>query len=164
MRGACPRARRSLPKDYCTYPIARPIETKFGVRAPLEEKVVEKLASARGETIVSHGAAAANALGLTAQVPVKTIYLTSGPSRHLTLGKQMIELRHARSWQLTKALEPVGQAIRALAWLGPMQADRALVTLKHRLTPVEFSELQAMRSILPEWLAEKVSSTLPAHV
>src|SRR5580698_235137 len=53
----------------------RPIKTKYGVRSPLPERVVSELI-ARGETIISNGAAAANALGLTQQVPVKTIYLT----------------------------------------------------------------------------------------
>src|ERR1700686_1183640 len=46
-----------------------PVKTRFGTRAPAAEKVVEALASTRAETIVPHGAAAANTLGLTTQVP-----------------------------------------------------------------------------------------------
>jgi hypothetical protein len=34
--------------------------------------------SQRGETIEIHGAAAANKLGLTTQVPVREVHLTSG--------------------------------------------------------------------------------------
>src|SRR5579862_6941247 len=34
----------------------RPIQTKFGVRAPHSEKIIEQLEAARGETIVSSGA------------------------------------------------------------------------------------------------------------
>jgi len=40
-------------------------------------------AKLRGETIAPHGAAAANRLGLTTQVPMRTTYLTSGRSRPL---------------------------------------------------------------------------------
>ncbi len=141
----------------------RPVKTKYGTRSPLPEKVVEELAATRGETIVSSGAAAANALGLTTQVPVKTIYLTSGRSRRLSFGKQKIELRHAKSWELVRANERVGQVARALAWLGPEHADQALITLKHRLPAQELSELQALRPILPEWLAQKISTTVLAH-
>ncbi len=141
----------------------RPIKTKFGTRSPFAEKVIEHFAAARGETIVSSGAAAANALGLTTQVPVKTIYLTSGRSRRLELGNQSVELRHAKSWQLAKATERVGQAVRALEWLGPQQAARALTTLRRRLEPAELQELQAMRPLLPEWLAQKISATVAAH-
>jgi len=141
----------------------RPIQTKYGTRSPSSEKVIEQLATTRGETIVSSGAAAANALGLTTQVPVKIVYLTSGRSRRLAFGNNSVELRHARPWQLAKANGRVGQAARALEWLGPQQAARALTALKNRLEPAELKELQAMRPLLPEWLAQKISATVPSH-
>ena len=141
----------------------RPIQTKFGTRSPFAEKVIEQFATARGETIVSSGAAAANALGLTTQVPVRTIYLTSGRSRRLALGNLAIELRHGKHWQLGKGNARAGQAARALEWLGPQQAARALTTLKSRLEPAELKELQAMRPLLPEWLAQKISATVATH-
>ena len=74
-RGALLRAGRGL--------YVLPVESRFGTRAPSAAKVVEGLANQRGETIVPHGAAAANALGLTTQVPMRAVYLTSGPSRRL---------------------------------------------------------------------------------
>ena len=77
-----------------------PVESRFGTRAPSAVKMIEVLANQRGETIVSHGAAAANALGLTTEVPMRAVYLTSGPSRRLKLGAQMIEFGHAPIWQL----------------------------------------------------------------
>ena len=54
-----------------------PVESRFGTRAPSAVKMVEGLANQRGETIVSHGTAA-NALGLTTQVPMRAVYLTAG--------------------------------------------------------------------------------------
>lgn len=96
-------------------------------------------------------------------MPIKTIYLTSGRSRRLALGNQSVELRHAKPWQLAKTSERVGQAARALEWLGPQQATRALTTLNTRLQPAELKELQAMRPLLPEWLAQKISATVATH-
>ena len=95
-----------------------PVEGRFGRRAPSVEKTVAALAAACGERIASSGAMAANALGLTTQVPVKRVFLTSGPSRTLTLGNERIEFRHAPAWQLVLARRRAGEAIRALAWLG----------------------------------------------
>lgn len=141
----------------------RPIETRFGVRAPSAERIVETIASLRGETVVSHGAAAANALGLTTQVPARVVYLTSGRSRHLMLGAQVVELKHAPGWQLIKAGEPAGEAVRALAWLGPAHAPEALRTLKRKLSESEFRALGATRHVLPGWLAEQVSAELAAN-
>ncbi len=62
------------------------------MRAPSVEQAVEALASQRGESIVPSGAAAANTLGLTTQVPVRSVYLTSGRTRTMNLGKHVIEL------------------------------------------------------------------------
>jgi len=102
----------------------RPIESRFGTRAPVASKVVEAIAAQRGESVAPHGAAAANELGLTTQVPVREVYLTSGRSRRLQLGAQVIELRHVPAWQLVLLGRPAGAAIRALAWLGRKRSER----------------------------------------
>ncbi|MGE3296369.1 MAG: DUF6088 family protein [Porticoccaceae bacterium] len=52
--------------------------TRFGPVPPPVDKMVQSLARITGHPIVRHGAAAANALGLTTQVPVRQIYLTDG--------------------------------------------------------------------------------------
>lgn len=133
-----------------------PVTSRFGTRAPSVEQAVEALAAQRGEVIVSSGAAAANSLGLTTQVPVRSVYLTSGRTRTMNLGKQIVELRHAPRWQLAMAHRPAGQAVRALAWLGPERAESALQTLKRKLPPAAFSELVAAAPQLPTWLARSV--------
>ena len=120
------------------------------------EKAVEALANQRGEVIVPSGAAAANTLGLTTQVPVRSVYLTSGRTRKMNLGKQVIELRHAPRWQLAMAYRPAGAAVRALAWLGPEKAEAALKTLKRKLPPAAFNELVTAAPQLPTWLARSV--------
>lgn len=131
----------------------RPVESRFGARTPSVEQAVAGLALQRGETIVPSGAAAANALGLTTQVPLRHLYLTSGRSRTLRFGAQEVELRHAPRWQLIHADRPAGAAVRALAWLGAAQAETALATLKRTLAPATFAELLAAAPQLPGWLA-----------
>jgi hypothetical protein len=133
-----------------------PVTSRFGTRSPSVAQAVQALASQRGEVIVSSGAAAANTLGLTTQVPVRSVYLTSGRSRMMNLGKQVVELRHAPRWQLALAHRPAGEAIRALAWLGPEKAEAALKTLKRKLPQTIFDELVAVAPQLPTWLARGV--------
>lgn len=134
----------------------RPVTSRFGARTPSVEQAVEALAAQRGEVIVPNGAAAANALGLTTQVPVRSVYLTSGRSRTMTLGRQSVELRHAPRWQLALADRPAGQAVRALAWLGPEKAEAALKTLRRKLPATAFGELVAAAPQFPTWLARSV--------
>lgn len=140
----------------------RPIHTKFGVRAPDVPTVLTQLAARTGETIASHGAAAANSLGLTTQIPMRAVYVTSGRSRRLKLGAQTVELRHVPRWQLSMAGRPAGEAIRALAWLGPAQGGTMMKRIGKILAPMSVRELLGARGQLPTWMAEQVS-TLAQH-
>jgi hypothetical protein len=133
-----------------------PVVSRFGNRSPSVEQVISAMATQRGETIVPSGAAASNALGLTTQVPVRSVYLTSGRSRTLRLGRQAVVLKHAPRWQLALPQRPAGEAVRALAWLGPAKADAALSTLKRTLPPTAFNEIVAITPQLPTWLARSV--------
>jgi hypothetical protein len=133
-----------------------PVTGRFGTRAPSVEHAVQAFARMRGEVIVSSGAAAANNLGLTTQVPVRSVYLTSGRSRSMSFGKQVVELRHASKWQLALQDRPAGSAIRALGWLRSENADVALKMLKLRLPSTDFNELVAAAPRLPTWLAQAI--------
>jgi hypothetical protein len=153
-RGRLMRAGRGL--------YMRPLESRFGPRTPSVEKVVRAVSEQRGEVVASNGAAAANALGLTTQVPIRMVYLTNGKSRTFSVGKQTVEFQHAPAWQLLLADRPAGEAVRALAWLGPEKAGKALETLKRKLGPSAFGELVSVGPRLPTWLARSVSQA--AHV
>ena len=52
----------------------RPVESRFGKRPSSVEHVMRELAESTDEVIASHGAAAANALGLTTQAPIREVY------------------------------------------------------------------------------------------
>ena len=134
-----------------------PVHGRFGTRAPSIEEVIRAMAAKGGEVIVPSGAAAANRLGLTTQVPMRSIYLTSGRSRIFGLGEQTVELRHAPRWQLLLGDRPAGEAIRALAWLGPEAAESRMAAVKARLAPSDFSKLVAVAPQLPSWLARCVT-------
>ena len=105
------------------------------------------------ETIVPSPATSANALGLTTQVPVRAVYLTSGRTRKLTLGNQVIELQHAPSWQLTFAKEPAGEIVRALAWAGPERVQEVLKEIERKVPWSELEKVNQHISMFPIWMA-----------
>jgi len=137
---------------------ALPVVNRFGTGAPSVAKMVEGLARLSGETIVSHGATAANALGMTTQVPIREVYLTSGRNRRLKLGAQTVELRHAPSWQLMFPERAAGAVIRALSWMGPEHAGEAIQKLRAKLPAFEWKEIASVRACLPTWMAQKVNT------
>ncbi len=144
----------------CQGVYVRPIQTRLGPRPPAVDKVLASLSELWGETIVACGGMVAKCLGLTTQVPVRQVYLTSGSNRKLKLGELAVELRHAPRWQLVAPHRPAGDAVRALAWLGPEEVAENLGAIEKRLSSRDLEELAATRAVMPSWLAEPMSAMM----
>ncbi len=139
-----------------------PVETRFGTCAPNVDKALRALADLWNVSIVPGGGAAAHVLGLTTQIPVRSVYFTSGRGRRLRFGNLDVELRHAPRWQLAAPRRRAGEIIRALAWLGPAEVRSGLQAVLPVLSPEDISELAKARATMPHWMAEPVS-LLVAH-
>ena len=100
------------------------------------------------------------AFGLTTQIPVRAVYLTSGPGRRLHFGALTVELRHAPRWQLAAPHRKAGDVIRALAWLGPEEVEDSLEAVLPTLSEEDRDELAIARAVMPIWMAEPVSARL----
>jgi hypothetical protein len=135
--------------------------SRFGPVPPPVDKVVRSLASITGRTIVRHGAAAANALGLTTQAPVRQIYLTDGRARMFNLGKQVIEILRAPKWMLVLGDSLAGDVVRALEWLGPDLAAEAVGKLAGRIGQDDWRTVLDARAHLPTWLALAIQEGVP---
>jgi hypothetical protein len=85
-------ALRRLTRGLYDYPKLHP---KLGRLSPTPDDIAQALARETGSQVQIAGARAANALGLTTQMPAKNTYLTDGPSRRVVLGKRVVDLRHA---------------------------------------------------------------------
>ena len=53
---------------------------------------------------------------------------------------------------------PAGDAVRALAWLGPKEVAVSLDLIERKLSDEDFEELAASRALMPGWIAEPVST------
>ncbi len=133
-----------------------PVSSRFGTRAPAPDKVVKALAAQSGEVVTPHGASAANALGLTQQVPIREVYLTSGRTRKLKLGRSEVMVKHVPRWMLALGTGPAGAAVRALAWMGPTHVSESLATLHRTLPASEWRALASARAALPSWMARAI--------
>ena len=133
-----------------------PVSGRFGTRPPAPERVIQSIAQQSGEFVALHGASAANALGLTQQVPIREVYLTYGRTRKLKLGRSEVLVKHVPRWMLALGSGPAGAAVRALAWMGPAHAGESLTTLRRTLPGAEWRTLASARAILPSWMAEAI--------
>ena len=93
---------------------------------------------------------------------IKRSELTSGSSRRLRFGALIVQLHHAPRWQMVAPHRPAGDAVRALAWLGPREVETGLEAIMPKLSAEDFGELAAARAVLPIWMAEPLSALI-AH-
>ncbi|MCI0776078.1 MAG: type IV toxin-antitoxin system AbiEi family antitoxin domain-containing protein [Chloroflexi bacterium] len=132
-----------------------PLKSRFGIRPPSSRSVIEAISLRTGETIVPSGAVAANALGLSTQIPMRELFLTSGPSRSIKLGRRQVELKHAPHWQVREGV--AGAALRALLSMGDEYSEETLNQLWPKLSEAEKKQLKFSRGSGPAWLATAIS-------
>jgi hypothetical protein len=138
----------------------RPVATRFGSRGPDEVLVAQAFARREGVTITPHGAEEAHRLGLSTQVPVKTIWLTSGRAASLAVGAQTVEFKPAARWLLVDPGGRAGALLRAIAWLGADEAVEQLRAIGPSLSAAERETLLDARGQMPGWMAKAVSDSL----
>lgn len=131
-----------------------PVKGRFGSHPPALESVIKSIAIKNGEEVAATGAVAANSLGLTTQVPVQEVFVTTGRSRVLKLGKRTIKFKHAPRWQLALGNRPAGMAVRAMAWVGPSHASESLAKIRQRLPKEEWKTMIESRAFFPGWMAK----------
>ena len=87
----------------------KPIQTEFGVVYPSTERIIKAIAEHEKAEILPTGEYALNALGMSTQVPMKAVYLTSGTPRVITIGKKQIRLkrRSPRMYAYQSKLMPI---------------------------------------------------------
>lgn len=71
----------------------KPIVTEYGNVYPSAEKIVHAIAEHEHAEILPTGELALNVLGLSTQVPMKPVYLTTGSPRVIVVGRKQIRLK-----------------------------------------------------------------------
>lgn len=130
-----------------------PVRNETGHQAPSIESVADSISVQGKQAIALDGARAANMLGLTTATSAQRVYLTTGRSKQLIIGEQVVVLQHAPYWQLALGSTPAGDALRALAWLGRERAEAVAKQLRDQLPPGEWDVLTSVRASVPSWMA-----------
>jgi len=140
---------RRLTRGLYDFPKVHP---KLGTLSPIPDDVARALARETGSQVQIDGARAANALGLSTQVPAKSTYLTDGPSRRVVLGKRVIVLRHAAPKHLIAPGSPAGTVVQALRHVGPARAADVAQIAVHRLSASDKKVLATTAGQAPAWM------------
>lgn len=136
----------------------RPEVSRFvGKVMPEPLKVAETVAKTTGAIVQVHGAEAARRLELTTQVPIQSVFNTSGPSKKIRVGKIEIRLQHVCQRKLALAGRPAGLALSAMWYLGKTEVTPALIDrIRHKLGANEFEVLRSATSLMPAWMSDAI--------
>lgn len=140
---------RRLARGLYDYPKVHP---KLGELSPAPDDVARALARETGSQAQIAGAHAANALGLSMQVPAKSLYLTDGPSRRIVIGKRVVDLRHASPKHLIAPGSPAGTVVQALRHVGPVRAADVAQIATRRLSTSDKRLLASNAVQAPAWM------------
>ena len=140
---------RRLARGLYDFPKVHP---KLGPLSPVPDDVAHALARETGSQVQIAGARAASALGLSTQIPAKSIYLTDGPSRRVVFGRRVVDLRHASPKHLIAPGSPAGTVVQALRHLGLVRATDLARVAALRLSASDKKTLATSAVQAPAWM------------
>jgi len=144
------KAIRRLARGVYDFPKQHPV---LGAISPSAETVAQALAGRDRTKLQPSGAYAANALGLSEQVPAKAVFLTDGPSRTVKIGSMTIQLRRTTPRNMAAAGQLSGLVIQALRQLGKDHVTPARIDHLKRTIPAEQRrELLKDLKLAPAWM------------
>ena len=130
---------------------------RLGALSPDPDSLAAALAVQSGDSVVPSGAAAANGLGLTTQVPARVSYATNGRSRTKQVGGRSLTLRHSRAPVLDDAPDSANAVVQALAYLGKGQVDADIIArLARRIDDKGMKALLLARPMMSSWMGNVV--------
>lgn len=126
-----------------------------GILAPDIHKVATVIAEKNGWRIQPSGALAANTLGLSTQVPAKSIYLTDGQSKTFKIGNRTLSFKRVPPRELLPGSEIVILVTQALRWLGKNAVgDIEISRLRRILNEKDRKALLKETGQMEDWLLE----------
>lgn len=141
---------RRLTRGLYDYPKRSP---RFGMLSPLPDDVAKAIARTNNQILQVSPSMAANLFGLTTQVPSKPTYMTDGPTRTKTIGKQVIQFRKASPKTLVGAGQKTGAVFQALRYMGKDRIDdRVIAKLATALDGNDRNLLAKQSKHVPAWM------------
>ena len=141
-----------LAQGVYVYPKNDPI---IGKTRPGMEEIASAIANRNHIKIRPTGAYALNKLGLSTQVPMRSVFVTNGSSRKIKVGKNTIEFKNSSSRKMAYSGKVSGLVIQALAELSKKNVtaeiiDKIGVVLHKENRVVLLEDLK----LAPNWIAE----------
>lgn len=138
----------------------KPEMTRFGPLLPSVDKVVRAVARRDNAKILPSGNAVLNQLGMSEQVPMRMVYLTSGSARDLAIGGMKIKLKRSvpKTFEFQGELMALlSQALKALGKDGLSDEVRGIVRKLLKEHP-ESDTFEHDLLLMPAWMQKEIKA------
>lgn len=137
------------------------IDKIIGKITPKIEDIADAIARRDKAKIVPTGAYALNRLGLSAQVPMKIVYLTDGSARNIKVGNYKISFIRTSPKNVAAIGKISRLAIQALKSIGKENVSKIEIEqIQHVLLKERISYLEHDLRIAPAWIKEIIRYSL----
>lgn len=136
--------------------------TKFGLVYPTTEEIAKAIAERDNAEVLPTGSAALNILGLSTQVPMNPVFLTSGSARKIRCGNKTITFKHG----VPKNFAVKGQMMRLL--VQAMKAIGEQNITKEELDGIseilrKYPEKETIKhdlTVMPQWIKNTIQQII----
>jgi len=144
----------------------RPIINSLLGEVPPSSAAIARAVELSGSVKVQpSGASAANILGLSEQVPGRAVFLTSGSSRVIQIGKRRIVFKHAGSRNMAGAGTKAGLIVSAMRYMGRSHIDASAIdAIRRNIAPEERRAVARDIRHAPSWIADAIRPILEEAV
>ncbi len=136
----------------------KPIETRYGILYPDVADIVKAIARRDNAQVLPTGEAAQNMLGLSTQVPMNYVYLTSGSARKIEVGPRTVTFKRCVPKNFAVKNEFLAVLIQAMKSIGEdRMTDRHRIIIKGLLQqnlPIETFEQDL--KVAPIWVRKTI--------
>ena len=129
----------------------------IGTLSPDADSIVSAIAAKTGKKVCPSGAAAANMLGLSTQVPARPTFVTNGKHLRLHAGNQLICINHAHTPIIEDGPLSANLVIQALSYLGKKNIDDGIIYKCSKVLQSEYKARlthMAAKANIPSWIID----------
>jgi hypothetical protein len=140
----------------------RPRVSEYVGKVPPEPLLIAKAKTKiEGESIIVSGAEAARRLGLSTQMSVRDVFLSTGVGRKFKALGRPVVIRHVSARKVKPNAGKVTLASAALSYLGrDLVTSDVIQQIRNKLTASEFEELRAYSRTMPEWIQKQLEGAI----
>ncbi len=136
------------------------INRRLGIDVPPDlDEVAAAIARQTGSAVAASGVVEANRFGLSTQIGANPVYLTTGRTRVIRVGKQVLRFKRVSRRRLPDVDAVVRGAIQVLHMIGPRPSEAVITALRRRLTPDQRRMLVEHARYDAAWVAEAARRT-----